>query len=221
VLVFLAVFAVGIGWTLPFTELSIANLLEGGRPIGTLADKHGHLMAGLTMPDETIAHQPAMWSAIVFPAGLAAIAAAIIGIFCATVVYLRKSVSAEKLARALAPLYQLSWHKWWFDELYNFVFVWPTLMIGMAVAKILDKGLIDSILHIYAWMARVVAKAVAFFGDKLIIDNFVDTLAAKTWDLGLSLRTVQTGRLRQYVMFIVVGTILLFAFATWRFAFAG
>ncbi len=30
-----------------------------------------------------------------------------------------------------------------------------------------------------------------------------------TWDVGLSLRTVQTGSLRQYVMFIVVGTVVL------------
>ena len=36
------------------------------------------------------------------------------------------------------------------------------------------------------------------------------TFADRTWDLGLSLRSMQTGRLRQYVMFIVVGTIVLF-----------
>jgi NADH-quinone oxidoreductase subunit L len=57
----------------------------------------------------------------------------------------------------------------------------------------------------------------------LIIDNFVNWSAEKTWDLGLSLRSLQTGRLRQYVMFIVVGTIVLFAIASlmWKFAVAG
>ena len=56
-----------------------------------------------------------------------------------------------------------------------------------------------------------------------IIDNLVDTTAEKTWDLGLSLRSVQTGQLRQYVMFIVVCTIALFIVATlwWNFAVAG
>ena len=64
---------------------------------------------------------------------------------------------------------------------------------------------------------------VAVFGDRWMIDNFVDSLAEKTWNLGLSLRSVQTGRLRQYVMFIVVGTIVLFVVASlwWRFAIAG
>ena len=35
-------------------------------------------------------------------------------------------------------------------------------------------------------------------------------LAGVTYSIGLSLRRVQTGRLRQYVMFIVVGTVALF-----------
>jgi NADH-quinone oxidoreductase subunit L len=222
VLVFLSVFAVGVGWALPsfapgvFANLGIEHLLDQSRPLGTLETKTGAL-AHVIMPNEHLSHD---W-AIKIPAGLSAIAAAIIGIVFATVVYLWKTVSAENLARSLAPLYQLSWHKWWFDELYDLVFVRPTRAIGLAVAIILDRGLIDGILHSVAGMARVAALAVAKLGDRMIIDNFVDTLAAKTWDLGLSLRTIQTGRLRQYVMFIVVGTIVLFAVASmWRFTFA-
>jgi NADH-quinone oxidoreductase subunit L len=190
--------------------------LEGARPLGTLETKTGAL-AHVVVPNEHLSHD---W-AIKLPAGLLAIAAALLGITFASVVYLWKYVSAETLGRTLAPLYQLSWHKWWFDELYDWVFVRPTRAIGLAVAIVLDRGLIDGILHAIAGAARVGALAVAKLGDQFLIDTFVDTLAAKTWDLGLSLRTVQTGRLRQYVMFIVVGTIVLFAFATLRFAFAG
>ena len=60
-------------------------------------------------------------------------------------------------------------------------------------------------------------------GDRWIIDNNVDRFAEKTRNLGLSLRSVQTGRLRQYVMFIVVCAVLLFVVASlWvRFALAG
>ena len=58
-------------------------------------------------------------------------------------------------------------------------------------------------------------------GDRTIIDNFVDTLAEKTWDLALSLRALQTGRLRQYVMFIVIGAVVMFLIASvWRYAMA-
>ena len=44
-----------------------------------------------------------------------------------------------------------------------------------------------------------------------------------TWRAGLELKRVQTGRLRQYVMFIVVGTVAIFVLATllFRTSFAG
>jgi NADH-quinone oxidoreductase subunit L len=221
VLVFLAVFAVGIGWSLPsfapsvLANLGIENLLDQSRPVGTLATKTGEL-AHVVMPNE---HDSHAW-AIKMPAGIAAITAALVGILFATIVYLWRTVSADSLARALAPLYQLSWHKWWFDELYDLVFVKPTRAIGMLIAVVLDRGLIDGILHAFAAAGRVGSLVVAYFGDRFLIDNTVDGFAEKTWDVALSLRSVQTGRVRQYVMFIVVGTILLFAIATWRYAVA-
>jgi NADH-quinone oxidoreductase subunit L len=224
VLIFLAVFAVGIGWSLGphapgvFANLGIENLLDQSRPVGTLETKHGVLASQLVVPDE---HDSHAW-AIKLPAGIAAISAALAGIFFATVVYLWKWVSADNLARVLAPLYQLSWHKWWFDELYDRVFVRPTHAIGMLIAIVLDRGLIDGIIHAYAGAGRVAALVVAFFGDRFLIDNTVDGFAAKTWDVALSLRGIQTGRVRQYVMFIVVGTIMLFAVASvWYYALSG
>ena len=59
-------------------------------------------------------------------------------------------------------------------------------------------------------------------GDRALIDRTVDGIASYTWRGGLSLRRVQTGRLRQYIMFLVVGTIILFMIASiWRAAVAG
>jgi NADH-quinone oxidoreductase subunit L len=222
VLLFLAVFAVGVGWTLPnyapglLANLGVPGLLQQAQPVGTAGLKTGTLMPSLIVPDEHSSHE------YVTPAGLSAILVALVGIAGATVVYLWELISAESLRRSLRVLYQLTWNKWWFDELYDFAFVRPTHRIGQFVAWVLDRGLIDGILHLHAFAARVLALLVAKVGDEGIIDNTVDTFAAKTWDVGLSLRAVQTGRLRQYVMFIVVGTIVLFAVASlWRFAVAG
>ncbi len=69
-------------------------------------------------------------------------------------IYWSKTISAESLARGLRPLYSLSWHKWWFDELYDFVFVRPTLAIGRVVAVVLDRGLIDGIIHSLAAIGK-------------------------------------------------------------------
>jgi NADH-quinone oxidoreductase subunit L len=217
-LVLLALFAIGIGWQLPFSHLSIPNLLEQARPIGTLATKGGVLLPHLSMPNEHFSHA---WP-VKLPAGLIAFSLALAGFLLATVIYLWKQISADALRRALAPLYSLCWHKWWFDELYDLVFVRPTLAIGDFVANWLDRGLIDGILHAFAWIYRQLATVVDVVGDRGIIDRGVDTLAAKTWELALSLRALQTGRLRQYVMFIVIGTIVLFLIASvWRYAVAG
>jgi NADH-quinone oxidoreductase subunit L len=223
-LLLLAVFAVCAGWHFPawapqtLANFGVENLLEQARPVGTLASTSGLIFPNLTVPSEHLAHAPEIKT----PAGWAAIIAALLGIALATVIYQRRDVSPESLAHALRPLYQISWHKWWFDELYELVFVRPTLALSAFVAVMLDRGLIDGIIHALAALGKGIAVIVSVVGDRFIIDNGVDTVAARTWDLGLALRTVQTGRLRQYVMFIVVGTIVIFLIASvWRFAVAG
>ena len=81
--------------------------------------------------------------------------------------------------------------------------------ISAFIAHILDRGLIDSVL------ARAAPGCTASFRTSCqwsaTAGSSITTstrFADKTWNLGLSLRSVQTGRLRQYVMFIVVGTIV-------------
>lgn len=223
-LVLLAVFAVCAGWHFPswapgvLANFGVEHLLEQARPVGTLATTSGVLFPDLTIPSEHNAHA---WE-IKQPAGWAAIIAAVSGIALAGVVYWKKAVSAESLAQVLRPLYQLSWHKWWFDELYDLIFVRPTLAVGELVAVVLDRGVIDGLIHLLASIAKGAAVIVSVVGDRFIIDNGVDSLAKETWNLGLALRAVQTGRLRQYVMFIVVGTVVLFLVASvWRYAVAG
>ncbi len=224
-LVILAVFAVCAGWTLsksfpgPLANFGVENLLDEAKPVGLIGSKTGVLLPKLVVPDEEIAHA----AAVKIPAGLAAIFVAVAGIAGATVVYLWEIVSAVSLRRTLNLLYHATWNKWWFDELYDWMFVRPTLVFGRFIARTLDRGIIDSIIHAFAWIYRGLAAIVSVVGDRWIIDNGVNTFAGKTWDLALSMRSIQTGRLRQYVMFIVVGTVVLFVVASlwWKYAVAG
>jgi NADH-quinone oxidoreductase subunit L len=225
-LVLLAVFAVCAGWGFPnwapgpLANFSIPALLEQARPVGTLASKPGVYLSNLLVPSEHIAHEKENFKPIKLPAGIAAITAAGLGILFATMVYLWRTVSADKLAGSMRPLYQLSWYKWWFDELYDWLFVRPVFAASAFIAIVLDRGLIDGIIHTLALAAKGAALFVSVLGDRWLIDNGVDTFAEKTWNLGLSLRSLQTGRLRQYVMFIVVGTIALFVAASLWYAVA-
>jgi NADH-quinone oxidoreductase subunit L len=221
-LVLLAVFAVGVGWPVATWTAQavpdVESLLEQARPVGQLGNKVGALLPELIVPDEHASHA----DAVRIPAGVSAILVAFAGILGATIVYVWEVISAASLRRWLVVLYHATWNKWWFDELYDFVFVRPTLAISNFIANGLDRGLIDGFINWGAWLYSQFAVLFIFVGDRLIIDNGVDKFAEKTWNLGLTLRSVQTGRLRQYVMFIVVGTIVLFVFASlWRFALAG
>jgi NADH-quinone oxidoreductase subunit L len=116
----------------------------------------------------------------------------------------------EEIRQQFRGLHRFLVNKWYFDEIYNFVFVQPTLFVSRRVAEF-DKRVLDWIIHTVA----NVTKVFSWFGDRWIdrflIDGLIiNGLARRTWDLGHSLHNVQTGRLRQYVMFIVVGTIALF-----------
>lgn len=204
-LLLLAVFAVGVGWTFPGTSLNVTNLLEQARPVGTLATSEGVLLSDLTIPNEHLSHNPEFK----VPAGLFAFGTALSGVLLAAIIYLWRVLNAQELKQSFKPLHRALWNKWWFDELYEIIFVKPTMLVSNLISKF-DRGVIDSILHGSAATCRGVSQVVDVLLDRTVVDGSVNGFARGTWDLGLWLRKIQTGSLRQYVMFIVVGTVVLF-----------
>jgi len=203
-LILLAVFALGVGWTFPGTNIKVTNLLEQARPVGTLATTHGVLLPELVIPNEHNAHD------FKTPAGIAAFLTAAAGLLLATMIYFWDfGLRPEELKRTFKPLHSWLWNKWWFDEIYEWIFVKPALFKARAVSWF-DLTIIDSIVHSFAALAKGGAKVVDAVFDRTLVDGTVNTFASGTWDTGLWLRKIQTGSIRQYVMFIAVGTILLF-----------
>jgi NADH:ubiquinone oxidoreductase subunit 5 (subunit L)/multisubunit Na+/H+ antiporter MnhA subunit len=72
---------------------------------------------------------------------------------------------------------------------------------------------IDRIIDGIAWTARQLAGFDAWI-DRTLVDGLVNATAHATWSAGLTLKQLQTGHLRQYVMFIVIGTVALFVLAS-------
>ena len=68
--------------------------------------------------------------------------------------------------------------------------------------------------HGTAAAAKGSSRVVDVVGDRTLVDGSVNTFASWTWDFGLLLRRLQTGSLRQYVLFIVGGTLLVFITVT-------
>ncbi|MEQ8210725.1 MAG: NADH-quinone oxidoreductase subunit L [Lacipirellulaceae bacterium] len=215
-LIILAVFAVAVGWNFPGTNLGVYNLLDQARPVGTLATSEGVLMESLTIPNEHDAHN------FLVKAGLAAFGTAAAGLLLATLMYLLRwdMFNPAEIKQTFKPIHSWLWNKWWFDELYWAVFVAPSMVVAK-FASSFDRGVIDSILHGAASAAKGGSQVVDAVFDKTVVDGSVNAFARGTWDFGLLLKKLQTGSLRQYILFIVVGAMVLFVSAFFTIVISG
>lgn len=217
-LIVLSVLSVVAGWTLP-GGFGVANLIEQARPAGTVETATGGFVFGqtLTLPAEYLSHE----GAIHVTATMTAFGTALAGVLVAAAMYLWRIVSPDVIATLFRPVYSFLAGRWYFDELYHALFVLPALGIAR-FASWIDKSLIDGLINGLAWAARQLAGIDAWI-DRTIVDGVVNATANAAWNAGLELKKLQTGRLRQYVMFIAVGTVALFVLASmfFRSSFAG
>ncbi len=98
----------------------------------------------------------------------------------AWVLYGSRLVSPDRLAARFAALYQMSYHKYYIDELY----LW------------FNHTIVDGIGKILYWI------------DIYIVDGIVDGLAKLIYRLGDEFRQLQTGQVQQYGV-VLFGTIVL------------
>jgi NADH-quinone oxidoreductase subunit L len=216
-LVVLAVLAVVVGGNL--RGLSVQNLLEQARPAGTLVASQGKLITDLKYPSEHEVHREENEHAHAF-AELTAFCTAMIGLLVATLFYCWHKLDAAEVAHQFRPLYLFLLHKWYFDELYHAIFVEPVMFISRRVAQF-DKEVIDRFLDLLARGVRKLALTDDLV-DRYLVDGLVNWTARSTFGLGLNLRRAETGKLRQYVVFIVVGTVALAVLISfWSSSFTG
>jgi NADH-quinone oxidoreductase subunit L len=173
-------------------------------------DQPGHVAAGLpakggglTLPSTDAIH------AVHGEAGTYALIAACLGTLTAWLFYGTQKVNVSEMRRHLSGLHAFLANKWHFDELYDALFMQPAHVLGRFCAWF-DRTIIDAFLH-GCVRATVLVSAWDKVFDERIVDGFVNVLGDSTFAVGRSLKAIQTGRLRQYVMFIVVGVVALFA----------
>jgi NADH-quinone oxidoreductase subunit L len=184
--------------------LNLTGLLEDARPAGTLKPMTGQWLAW-TWPNEHDSHA----DAIKIPVTLMATGTWVAGILLAASLYWWGYMNPADVRRQFAPIYTLLWNKYYFDELYQALFVQPTMVLAR-VASSIDKSWLDGFIDFLAKATIWFSDAFEAVADRTIVDGLVNLFAGWTYSLGTSLRAVQTGRLRQYVMFIVVGAIAIF-----------
>src|SRR5207302_359513 len=128
--------------------------------------EHGKWIAGLAYPNEHASHL------VHGTAGLWAFATALAGFVVATLFYGTQTLSAERVAAALAPVYRFLRKKWYFDELYHAVLVVPVMFLAKRAAEI-DRQAIDGIVDGLALFVRVVS-LIDDLIDRWLVDGLVN-----------------------------------------------
>jgi NADH-quinone oxidoreductase subunit L len=106
--------------------------------------------------------------------------------------YIRSPRIPVELAEQHAPLYRFLLNKWYFDELYDFLFVRPTFRLGRALWK---------------------------YGDGWLIDGFgPDGVSARVVDVTRRVVRLQTGYLYHYAFTMLIGVA---AAVTWFMFWSG
>jgi NADH-quinone oxidoreductase subunit L len=114
-----------------------------------------------------------------------------LGFMVAWEFYIRRPELPQELARQHEPLYEFLLNKWYFDELYEFFIVRPTL-----------------------WLGRILWKQ----GDGALIDGLgPDGISARVLDVTRGVVRLQTGYLYHYAFAMLIGVAALI---TW-FMFSG
>ena len=84
-------------------------------------------------------------------------------------------------------IYNFLINKWWFDELYERIFVRPTFFVSGLISGF-DRNVIDRFIDALAKGVRWLASAWERLADQTIVDGFVNKLASWTYGLGLQMR---------------------------------
>jgi NADH-quinone oxidoreductase subunit L len=166
-LVFLAIMAIGAGWwnlTGGFSSF-FGREAEATQSIGgALVSVFTHTVDGVPLP-------------------LISLIVALLGIFTAYTVYIRRWITADSLGRLFGPLYKLVFNKYFFDKLYE------DIIVKLALVKGLFTGF-------------------SLFDSKGV-DGVVNGTATVLIAGGRAARRAQTGQLQLYGLFIGLGIAII------------
>jgi NADH-quinone oxidoreductase subunit L len=152
--------------TFPLWMLAIGAVVSGWVGISPVFLEHGNRIGQFLSPVVGHLSTPVSHNDEIFVMGLSVLAA-LIGIVAAFIMYIKMTKLPEKLASSFKILYTVLYNKYWFDEIYSFVIIKPTI-----------------------WFSRYIVFA---FTDKHIIDGIVNGIARKITSISQEVRQIQTG----------------------------
>ncbi|HEV3145573.1 MAG TPA: NADH-quinone oxidoreductase subunit L, partial [Gemmataceae bacterium] len=209
-LILLAACSFSVAWGAPpwNAEASfLGKLLHSSQPAAVAAD---------FKPVEGLLEDSDGW---VHPtAGLLAMLAAVMGALIAALVYYYRMFDPAETSEQFGFLYRLFDRKWYFDELYSSALVRPALVVSHWArnfdARVID-WIIDNTARMIVWISKLDGKI-----DNGIVDGLVNVTANAIHSIGNRLRRVQTGYIRNYILFLVLAAIGIFALLSYFWSLA-
>jgi NADH-quinone oxidoreductase subunit L len=152
-------------------------------------------------------------------AGILALVVAGAGVLLAFAVYYWRVFDPQETRERFPGLYELFKNKWHFDELYSALLVRPALVVGQW-CKFFDLKVIDGLIH---GAARGTVLMSRFDGqvDSGLVDGLVNLTGRVVYGVGDWLKGAQTGLIRNYVLFMAVAAVGIFAVLSYVLAMAG
>ena len=206
-LVVLSVFAIGAGWV---------GIPENFPGLGGLIPNWFHGFVGGTLLEE-----PAVVDAGIVPL-LTSLVVALGGLALGWWMYRgMREGQLDPLVSLLGPVHTVLRRKYYFDELYNFLFVRPAQWLSETFTYLfLDRSVIDGILHGVAFAASLVGGVLRNYIDRPLVNGFGDFVGESVKRIGQLFRPVQTGRVQQYMILALVSVAAFSALFYYLLVFA-
>jgi NADH-quinone oxidoreductase subunit L len=142
---------------------------------------------------------------------LLSVGVAVAGILVAKYFYVSRPKIPENIAAAVPGLYRTLYHKWYLDEIYDFLFVNGLCKGGGLLMGAFDRNVVDGGVNGAGWFTRLAA-TVSGWWDTWIIDGAVRLGSFLVKMLSYPMCILQTGRIQGYAFFVVIGVLVFFGY---------
>ncbi|MEO0491313.1 MAG: NADH-quinone oxidoreductase subunit L, partial [Cyanobacteria bacterium J06659_2] len=149
--------------TFPLMALAIPSMLVGllGTPFANYFEAFIH------PPGELVEAMPALeipaefeWGEFLIMGG-SSVGIGLIGITLASLMYVSRVINPAAIAQSIQPLYKLSLNKWYFDEIYDAVFVKGTRRLARQVLEV-DIRIVDGIVNLAGFVTLVTGEGLKY-----------------------------------------------------------
>jgi NADH-quinone oxidoreductase subunit L len=187
---------------LPIAVLSVFALFMGW--LGT-PWCGGNLFHHYLAPEEVAAQHSDMVLWLSIGVGL-------LGILLGWLVYGRKTMEhatdEDPLSASLGSLFTLLNRKWYIDEIYDATIIHFTATCG-TFFRLVDKLVVDGILHAIAWLAWAISQIFRWIGDEFFINGGFDAGCESVRLSGEEFAKLQSGRIQTYFRVLSLGAAVL------------